>query len=310
MASGSYAKKPIPREPAQNQREIPRRATKQLEEVAVEEGELETGPLQIRLSRALQLHSAQKVTMPVHFTRVVDEFRPHPLERHKPWLKRVIICMVAIVIGLLILLSSAISQRPSTVSYISFFGGKVYKVYNVQVGGDLAGSWQRNGPQPTKVAIPSHPGPYSVLGQPTITADFINQVLAAYHSPAAGKGQTLYDLGVKYGIDPAFALAFFMHESTFGTAGEARSSLSLGNLRCIPNFKCQDNYAWFNTWEDGFVAWYELIRNLYVAVWGLTSVDQIVPRYAPSSDNNNEAAYIAAVKHAVDTWRSGQIYVS
>ncbi|HYX48201.1 MAG TPA: hypothetical protein VE843_00530, partial [Ktedonobacteraceae bacterium] len=112
-----------------------------------------------------------------------------------------------------------------------------------------------------------------------------------------------------YGIDPAFALAFFMHESTFGNAGEARLSLSLGNLRCIPNFKCQDGYAWFNTWEDGFEAWYKLIRNLYVAIWGLTTVDQIIPRYAPTSDNNNEAAYIAALKRAIDTWHAGQIYV-
>ena len=31
----------------------------------------------------------------------------------------------------------------------------------------------------------------------------------------------MYDLGVKYGIDPVFALAFFMHESLFGTTGEA-----------------------------------------------------------------------------------------
>jgi hypothetical protein len=79
---------------------------------------------------------------------------------------------------------------------------------------------------------------YSVLSKPTITAAFINQVLAAYHSPATGKGQALYDDGVQYGIDPAFALAFFMHESTFGTAGEARITLALGNLRCIPNRPC------------------------------------------------------------------------
>src|SRR5579859_6395386 len=67
---------------------------------------------------------------------------------------------------------------------------------------------------------------YSVVGPPTVSAAFINRVLAAYHSPAAGKGQALYDLGVKYGIDPAFALAFFMHESSFGTSGEAAKSLS------------------------------------------------------------------------------------
>src|SRR5690348_15742991 len=58
----------------------------------------------------------------------------------------------------------------------------------------------------------------SIYGSPTITADQINAILAAYHSPAAGTGQALYDGGVRYGIDPAFALAFFMHESTLGTA--------------------------------------------------------------------------------------------
>jgi hypothetical protein len=139
---------------------------------------------------------------------------------------------------------------------------------------------------------------------------FIDKVLSAYRSPAAGKGQSLYDLGVKYGIDPAFALAFFMHESSFGNQGEATKSLSLGNLRCIPNFRCEDNFAQFNSWEDGFQAWYQLIRNLYVAQWGLTTVDTIIPRYAPPADNNNDDAYIAALKHALDVWHSGQIIVS
>lgn len=308
MASGSYVKKLGSREPAQNQLQIPRRATKRLEDAATVEEARETGPLQVTMSRALQLvRPVEKMTTAVHIVRVVvDEFQPHPLQRHRLWLNRLIISLLCAIAGSFVLLSAAITQRPSDVQYLHFFGGKVY---DVQVGGNLAGSWEGNGPQPTKVAIPSHPGPYSVLGKPTITVNFINQVLAAYHSPAAGKGQTLYDLGVKYGIDPVFALAFFMHESTFGTAGEARSSLSLGNLRCIPNFKCQDGYAWFNTWEGGFEAWYKLIRNLYVAIWGLTTVDQIIPRYAPTSDNNNEAAYIAALKRAIDTWHADQIHV-
>jgi hypothetical protein len=308
MASGSYAKKLVPRESTQNQRQLPRRATKHLEEVTTGEEERETGPLQATLSKALQfVHPAEKITMAMPINRiVVDEFLHHPLERHKPWLKLLIISFVCVIVGSFALLSAAITQRPGDTQYLSFFGGKAY---DVQVGGNLAGSWERNGPQPTKVAIPPHLGPYSVLGKPTITADFINQVLAAYHSPAAGKGQTLYDMGVKYGIDPVFALAFFMHESSFGTTGIARLSLSLGNLRCIPNFKCQSGFAWFNTWEDGFEAWYKLIRNLYVAIWGRTTVDQIIPKYAPASDNNDEGAYIAALKHAIDTWHAGQIYV-
>ena len=126
--------------------------------------------------------------------------------------------------------------------------------------------------QPTPVHVS---GPYSVLGKPSLSVKFINKVLAAYNSPASGKGPALYALGVKYGIDPAFALAFFFHESTFGRNGEASSTLSLGNLRCIPDAACvntsgqpcqanQSCYAAFPTWEAGFEAWYKLIHDLYI----------------------------------------------
>lgn len=156
--------------------------------------------------------------------------------------------------------------------------------------------------------VPIHRTASSVLGSPSISAGFINQVLRSYHSPAAGKGQSLYGLGQQYGIDPVFALAFFMHESSFGTRGEATMSLSLGNLRCIPNFRCQDGFAQFNSWDAGFNAWYRLIRNVYVTQWGLTTVDQIIPRYAPAGSNSVQT-YIFAVKRAVSAWRAGQVFV-
>ncbi len=117
---------------------------------------------------------------------------------------------------------------------------------------------------------------YSVLGPPTVSAAFINKVLASYQSPAAGTGQALFDDGVTYGVDPVFALAF---------AG----------------------FSAFPTWEAGYVAWYSLIRNVYVDTWGLSTVEQIIPTYAPASDHNNVAGYINAVERAVDAWRSGQI---
>jgi hypothetical protein len=218
----------------------------------------------------------------------------------RPWLKPWVITLIGVTCFLVLLLSAGIFQRPLS-SYI-INGGHAY---DNQVGGDQADSWQH--PPNTKIVPQS--GPYVVLGNPSINVDFINQVLRTYKSPAAGKGQALYDLGIQYGIDPAFALAFFMHESSFGTKGEATKSLSLGNLRCIPNFRCEDNFAQFDSWEDGFKAWYQLIRNLYIAKWGLTTVDQIIPRYAPQADNNNEAAYIGALKHALDTWHAGQILV-
>src|SRR6266516_7222634 len=72
---------------------------------------------------------------------------------------------------------------------------------------------------------------YTVVGQPSISADFINHVLDSYHSPARGKGQALYDYGVKYGVNPAYALAFFLQESSFGKHGVAATTHSLGNIR-------------------------------------------------------------------------------
>lgn len=304
MASGSYARKSAPQEPTETVSIITRRATRLLPETRAVETATAKGSVSSRQTKALRLVKPTTEVAPPKLRRMISEFIPHPLERHKPWMKTLILCIVCTIIFSAVLISAAIYQRPGDPELVNLWGGQVY---DVQVGGSLANTWQTSQPLAPKVPLPSHTGPYSVLGKPTIAVDFINQVLASYHSPATGKGQQLYDLGVKYGIDPAFALAFFMHESTFGTAGEARVSLSLGNLRCIPNFKCQDGYAWFNTWEDGFEAWYRLIRNLYVAQWGLVTVDQIIPRYAPNSDNNNEASYISSLKHYLDTWHAGML---
>ncbi len=308
MASGSYAKQKPPRPvEVQTRSVIPQRATRQLPEVALEEEESEASIFQSRLTRAIQ---SEKMTENIVRTpkkrKVVDEFAPDPLIRHRIWLNPVVMCLILAVIFLVVMLSAGIAQRVGTPQFIDYTGGKAY---SIQVGGSAAGSWQTNKPLPPKTAILQQTGPYSVLGKPTISAAFINRVLASYSSPAAGKGQALYDLGVRYGIDPAFALAFFMHESSFGTAGEAVRTLSLGNLRCYVGATCVDQdrggYAAYTSWEAGFQAWYELIRNYYVAQRGLTTVDRIIPTYAPTADHNNEAAYIASLKHALDTWRAG-----
>ncbi len=244
MASGSYAKQK-PRKPieAQTRSVIPQRATRQLSEIVAEEEETEPSVFQSRLSRALQpARTTEKINVSFKPRKVVDEFAPHPLARHKVWLNPIVICMVVGAVSVAVLLSAGMAQRSGEPQLVDYTGGKVY---NVQVGGNsLAGTWQSNKAIPPSVPIPSQSGPYSVLGKPSISAAFINQVLASYNSPAAGKGQALYNLG-------------------------------------------------------------ELIRNLYVAQWGLTTVDKIIPTYAPAADNNNEAAYIASVKHALDTWHSG-----
>jgi hypothetical protein len=226
---------------------------------------------------------------------------------YQPWMKPWLICFIFAIISLFVLISAGIFQRANTVS-LNYGGGQTY---SVQVGGNQAKDWQKTNPEPIKKTIPPATGPYAVLNKPTITAAFINDVLKAHNSPAAGKGQALYDLGVQYGIDPVFALAFFQHESGFGTAGEATKTLSLGNLRCYSGATCvdqdRDGYAQYTSWEDGFKAWYSLIRNYYVNVRGLTTIDKIIPVYAPTADHNDEAAYIASLKQAITNWQAGVV---
>ena len=84
---------------------------------------------------------------------------------------------------------------------------------------------------------------YQLQHKPTISAAFVHRALAVAHSPAADDSQALYDLGVQSGIDPVYALAFFHHESAYGTTGEARITRSLGNERCIADRPCIDREA-------------------------------------------------------------------
>lgn len=301
MARGSsYGDQPPLHElPATTQVPI-RRATRILSELHEEEDELDT---------YVELDEWEE-RLPTRITTTVALPEYHkPLARHRSWLVAIVLSIVSIVVILSVAISAGMFQRPAPEQVVPYNGGQTF---SIQVGGSFNAFniWEySNGPIASKTPIPASTGPYSVLGKPTIKADFINRVLASYGSPTAGMGQQLYDLGVKYGIDPVYALAFFMHESLFGTTGEARVTMSLGNSRCIPTRPCIDQnrggYAQMKSWLDGFEQWFKLIRNLYVAQWGRVTVDQIIPKYAPNSDGNNEAEYIATLKREVDVWRAG-----
>lgn len=314
MARGSsYGNKPNdPSVALATSKNIPRRATREIRTVTADVQEPET---QIAYPETQVPRTPRRISQPPVESVALTARKysaPHPLAQHRSWLKLLLVSFSCVLIGALVLISASVYMRNNDSN-----GG--YTPYNtqtfsVQLGGsyDAFNRWNSStGPIPTQTPLPKNPGPYSVLGKPTVSANFLNQVLASYHSPTAGMGQSLYDLGVQYGIDPVYAIAFFMHESLFGTTGEARVTLSLGNERCIPDRNCIDQdrggYAQMNSWQDGFEHWYKLIRNLYVAQWGLVTVDQIIPKYAPNSDGNDEAEYIATLKHEIDVWRAGTV---
>src|SRR5436853_4184048 len=144
----------------------------------------------------------------------------------------------------------------------------------------------------------------SVVGGPSLSADFINQVLASASSPAVGTGQALYDLSVESGIDDAYALAVFEKESSFGKYGAAFENHALGNIVCAGYSTCSGRFRWYSTWEAGEQDFYQLIKREYV-VRGLTTVETITPVYAPSSENDT-GLYTQQVRQLMLAFRQAQ----
>jgi len=152
-----------------------------------------------------------------------------------------------------------------------------------------------------RVAAPT--ADHRLLAPPSISAAGMDRVLAQYGSPAAGQGALFYDLGVQYGIDPAYALAFYIVESHAGTRGVARFTHGIGNIRVTPGYASYEGYRAYDTYAAGIEDWYMLIRELYIQSWGLTTPRPILARYAPWGDGNNPNVYAATVKALVDGWQ-------
>ena len=194
--------------------------------------------------------------------------------------------LICLAVGGVLYYSSPLSQR------------LVHSVSSVSLSSLHLASFQIQ--QRCELAAPS--APHELAHCPTVTAAFIDHVLTLAHSPAVGLGTVLYQEGVKRGIDPAYALGFFDEESNYGRLGVARVTLSLGNIRCSSGYRCIEGYRAYASWSEGAIDWYNLIANVYLA-HGLKTVEQVVPVYAPSTENN-VAAYIANVNNDVARFQS------
>jgi hypothetical protein len=165
-------------------------------------------------------------------------------------------------------------------------------------------------PQPLSIRAP---GDHDLRGAPTVTAEQIDRILESYGSPATGSGAAWVAMGQKYDIDPAYAVAFFIHESSAGTnpgwAGfknDGSTTHNIGNIICAGYSTCYGRFRDYPSWEAGVEDWYRLIAVEYIDGRGTTTVDQIVPIYAPSFEND-VSAYVGAVTTMVDGWRTGQV---
>jgi hypothetical protein len=165
--------------------------------------------------------------------------------------------------------------------------------------------------------MPSVPGDYNLKAAPSISAQHIDAILESYASPATGTGPIWYQLGLEFGIDPAFAVAFFIVESSAGTnprwdgmkvydANNPRNSQTthnIGNISCAGYPTCMGRWRDYPDWETGIRDWYRLIDVEYIQGRGHKTVADVLPVYAPSFENDTNA-YVNTVNGIVDTWRT------
>lgn len=190
-------------------------------------------------------------------------------------------------------------------------------IFTLGRGGEVAGvrsGWnpfqEANEAAGTLVAATRAVGDYALKGPPSITPQQIDRILESYGSPAAGTGELWYNLGLQYGIDPAFAVAFFIHESGAGSnpawAGlkpGGGTTHNVGNIICAGYATCYGRFRDYPSWNEGIEDWYRLIDVEYLQGRGHKTVADIIPVYAPSFENDVQG-YVNAVQNLIDQWRS------
>jgi hypothetical protein len=197
-----------------------------------------------------------------------------------------LVCVLALVVLLVVVQRSALQQALASAAWSRLLPA------------DVAA--------PASSALPSSSS--RVLGPPSLSPAFIDRVLSVYGSPAVGLGSALYADSLHFDIDDVYALAFFWHESTFGRYGVAAVTHSLGNIICTPGYpSCVGRFRSYPSWQAGAWDWFHLLASEYVPR-GLTTLEQIVPVYAPASQND-VSAYLRAVRAAVACWRAGCVEV-
>ena len=153
---------------------------------------------------------------------------------------------------------------------------------------------------PTAIPIAYSNG--TMFGGPSLYASDIDNILLKRGSPAYGNGQNFFDLGVAYGIDPAYLLAFFAKESSMGADPNWTNTKNIGNIICTSNWqgKCHGRFRIYDSWYAAANDWYKLMSTKYYGM----DIYSIMEMYAPSSDGNKPKAYADTVLQLVAQWRT------
>ena len=156
---------------------------------------------------------------------------------------------------------------------------------------------------PTVTSVPTETPADDLAQKPTISIAEIDRVLESVNSPMLPYDADIYATGVQYGIDPVFALAFWMKESREASDGSvAAPDHNPGYTEGLAGDPRCGRWACWPTWPEGIAGWFHYMRVFFIDR-GISAVEDILPIYAPSSENNT-SGYIVFVLQRVATWRA------
>jgi N-acetyl-anhydromuramyl-L-alanine amidase AmpD len=155
---------------------------------------------------------------------------------------------------------------------------------------------------------------------PRLSRASFRRILEEAGSPAAPEAEPSYDAVVREGVDPLFLLAVFRHESGFGKLGICAKydTRSPGNTRSSSTGVGEviqterGPFVKYPSWVEGFRdAAHRLVDPRYPYVQrGATTVQEIIPIWAPRSDGNDPEAYIRSVLDFMQRHQEGMEVVT
>lgn len=148
---------------------------------------------------------------------------------------------------------------------------------------------------------------------PRITQETFTAILGAVSSPALIEADLSYKAIVAEGIDPAFCLAQFHVESSYGTIGichdystcnpgNCRSS-SIGVINSITDPE-KGEFVKYSYWRLGFKDMaHRLVDSRFpYAQAKARTIAQILPIWAPGADGNSPNSYVNTVISLMNRW--------
>jgi hypothetical protein len=151
----------------------------------------------------------------------------------------------------------------------------------------------------------------AVFVPPTISVATFRGVLEQAQSPALAEAEAIYQVGVRQGVDPAFLLAIFARESSYGTSttvgrrADGSPTMNWANLACEGYPRCYNGRREYPSWTAGADDFAGVLVDDYRSQ-NLQTVESIIPVFAPASTQDTPG-YIQQVLALMARWAEGTV---